>query len=160
MTTHIRWIVDSYVKLQDMKSLHRLKVHRQELLRAASDHAHREEEFGSNCEQDLAVIENGLQQLCKGWVLHGHVDVFSEPLIAGWACYPEHNDVPLSLRIVFDKAEVGHTLADRFRPDLEKAGYGNGCHGFEFIPPKHAYLLSNTIEVCAPNHVIIGSLKK
>jgi hypothetical protein len=158
MTTHIRWIVDSYVKLQDVKSLHRLKVHRLELLQAVSNHEH--SGLGLDCEQDLAVIETGLQQVCKGWVLHGHVDIFSEALIAGWACYPEHNDVPLSLRILFDEAEVGHAIADRYRPDLEKAGYGNGCHGFEFIPQKDAYVSSNRIEICAPNRVIIGSLKK
>jgi hypothetical protein len=160
MTAHIRWIVDSYVKLQDVKELHRLKVHRLKLLQAVSDHAHGKEGLGSDYEQDLAVIEAGLRQLCKGWVLHGHVDVFGETLIAGWACYPDHNDVPLSLRIFFDEVEVGHIIADRFRPDLEKAGYGDGYHGFEFIPLKDAYVSSNTIELCAPNQVIIGSLKK
>jgi hypothetical protein len=160
MTAHIRWIVDSYVKLQDVKSLHQLKVHRFELLRAVSDHGHRNEEFVSGCEQDLAVIEAGLLQLCKGWVVHGYVDLFNQARIAGWACYPEHKDISLSLCIFFDEAQVGRTLADRFRPDLEKAGYGDGCHGFEFIPPKDAYLSSNTIDVCAPNHVVIGSLKK
>jgi hypothetical protein len=160
MPTHIQWIVDSYVKLQDIGSLHRLKIHRLELLRAVQGHPHRQEASGSDCEQDLAVIETGLQQLYKSWVLHGHVEVFSEVRIAGWACYPEHNDVPISLRIFFDGTEVGETIADRFRSDLEKAGYGDGCHGFEFIPPKNAYLASKTIEVCAPNRVIIGSSKK
>jgi hypothetical protein len=160
MTTHIQWIVDSYVKLQDVKRLHELKAHRLKMLKAVLNHRHRREELGSDCEQDLVVIEAGLQRLCKGWVLHGHVDVFSETRITGWACYPEHHDVSLTLRIFFDETEVGNIVADRFRPDLEKAGYGNGCHGFEFIPRKDAYLSSNTIEVCAPNHVIIGSLKQ
>jgi hypothetical protein len=158
MTTHIEWIVDSYVKLQDLKSLHRLKLHRLKLLRPVADHA--KEGFGSDCEKDLTVIEAGLRRLCKNLVLHGHVDAFSEARIAGWACYPAHDDVPLPLNIFFDGAKVGHILADGFRPDLEKAGYGNGCHGFEFIPLKDAYRSSKTIEVCTQNDVIIGSLKK
>jgi hypothetical protein len=156
MKTHIQWIVDSYVKLQDLRSLHRLREHWQKLLREASGRV----EFGSDCKQDLALIEAGLQQLSKNLVLHGHVDVFSEARIAGWACYPAHDDVPLSLIIVFDGVEVVKLTADHFRQDLVESGYGNGRHGFEFIPPKNAYRLSKTIEVCTQNHVLIGSLKK
>jgi hypothetical protein len=160
MTGHIRWIVDSYVKLQDLKSLQQLKAHRLKLLRAAPDHPNWKEEFGSNCEQDLVEIEAGLQRLCKDLVLHGHVDVFSDARIAGWACYSTHHDVPLPLTIVFDGIEVGHLIADRFRRDLKEAGYGNGCHSFEFIPLKDTYRLSKTIEVRTQNDVIVGSLKK
>jgi hypothetical protein len=160
MTTHIRWIVDNYVKVQDLRSLHELKLHRLKLLQAVSHHANRKEGFGSDCEQDLAVIEAGLQRLCKSLVLHGHVDAFSEARIAGWACYPAHDDVPLPLTIFFDGTEVGNVLADRFRPDLEEAGYGNGCHGFEFIPLGDAYRSSKKIEVCTENNVIIGSLRR
>ena len=160
MDTPIRWIVDSYLKLQDVESLHRLKFHRLELLRAASDRSHRKDEFISDCERDLSVIDAALQRLCKDWAVDGHVEVFSDARIAGWACYPGHDDVPLLLRIVFDNSEVGHVMADRFRPDLERAGYGNGYHGFEFIPSTDTYSSSGKIEVCAPNHVILGSLKK
>lgn len=159
MTTHIQWIVDSYVKLQDLKRLHRLRVHRQDLLREVSGRSNKEE-FGSDCKQDLAVIEVGLQRLCKNLVVHGHVDVFSEARIAGWVCYPAHGDVPLSLNIVFDGAELVQLTADHFRQDLLESGYGNGRHGFEFIPPRDAYRSAKTIEVCTQYNVIIGSLKK
>lgn len=159
MTTHIGWIVDNYVKLQDLRSLHGLKLHRLKLLRAVSDRVNREG-FCSDCEQDLAVIEAGLQRLRKSLTLHGHVDIFSDARIAGWACHPAHEDVPLPLVVFFDGTVVGNVLADRFRPDLEEAGYGNGCHGFEFIPNKEIYRSSKTIEVCTQNYVIVGRMKK
>jgi hypothetical protein len=160
MKTHLGWIVDSYVKLRDLKSLYDLKLHRQNLMQVVSDRANMKSEFCLECEQDLAAIEAGLQTVCKNLVLHGHVDVFSESRITGWACYPSHDSVPLTLVIFFDGVVVGYVRADCFRQDLEEAGYGNGCHGFEFVPPMDIYKQSKIIEVCTQNDVVIGSLKR
>ena len=54
--------------------------------------------------------------------------------IAGWAQNPDHPEAPVCLEIYAGGRLIGQVLANRYREDLERAGLGSGCHGFEFAP--------------------------
>ncbi len=42
----------------------------------------------------------------------------------------------MRLQIINNGVKVGRVIADNYRPDLEEAGIGNGCHAFSFqFPP-------------------------
>ena len=113
MKTHMQWIVDSYVKTHNAKKLHQLKSHRQNFLESASKCD--QSKIAALCrdyEDDVAVIEAGLLRLCHGWALQGHVDTFSETRIAGWVCYKEHLDVPVTLTVHFDGIKIAHVVAE------------------------------------------------
>lgn len=66
----------------------------------------------------------------------GFLDMVNKDCIAGWAwCANRPNDA-INVHIYIYNEENGKQYgpyslkADRYRNDLEKAGYGNGCHGF------------------------------
>lgn len=65
----------------------------------------------------------------------GHLDVVTRGRIEGWAFDPETPEVPLPL-VIFNNGElIARVLANRYRPDLESAGLGNGRHGFSYTIP-------------------------
>ena len=64
--------------------------------------------------------------------LTGCVDLAGLDRIAGWAHDEATPDRPVRLRILDNEVVIGEVLADRFRPDLEQAGIGDGRHCFEF----------------------------
>ena len=67
--------------------------------------------------------------------LRGTVDHVGKTSIAGWAQNTDHPEAPVCLDIYADSILIGRTLANRYREDLDHAGFGSGHHGFEFIPP-------------------------
>jgi microcystin-dependent protein len=67
--------------------------------------------------------------------------------IAGWAQNTDHPEAPVCLDIYADSILIGRTLANRYREDLEHAGLGSGCHGFEFVPPRGLAFAARAIEV-------------
>jgi glycosyltransferase involved in cell wall biosynthesis len=68
--------------------------------------------------------------------LAGNLDAVSRSRIAGWAQEPDHPTWRVGLAVSIDGRVVGRMLADRFRPDLQTAGIGDGHHAFEFMLPK------------------------
>jgi hypothetical protein len=42
---------------------------------------------------------------------------------------------------------IGQTLANRYREDLVRTGFGSGSHGFEFTPPYGFEPTSSVVEV-------------
>jgi len=64
--------------------------------------------------------------------LRGHIDRVSSTSIRGWAWDSDEPDVPVSLVVSINGTIVGRCLASRYRPDLEKAGIGDGRHAFTF----------------------------
>jgi microcystin-dependent protein len=79
--------------------------------------------------------------------LRGNIDQFGQTSIAGWAQNTDHPEAPVCLDIYADSILIGRTLANRYREDLEHAGLGSGCHGFEFIPPRGLDFAARSIEV-------------
>jgi len=68
--------------------------------------------------------------------LAGNLDAVSRLRIAGWAQDPDHPTRRVGLAVSIDGRVVGRMLADRFRPDLQAAGVGDGHYAFEFMLPK------------------------
>ncbi|HWG05758.1 MAG TPA: Hint domain-containing protein [Beijerinckiaceae bacterium] len=67
--------------------------------------------------------------------LQGHLDFASHTLIGGWAKDMADDERRVGLIISANDEVVGRALANRHRPDVEQAGYGDGRYGFEFMLP-------------------------
>jgi hypothetical protein len=63
------------------------------------------------------------------------VDEASAAMLRGWAWCPAHPTASVCLEVLSDGVPVHLLLADRYRADLEAAGIGTGCHGFELAMP-------------------------
>jgi microcystin-dependent protein len=79
--------------------------------------------------------------------LRGNIDHVGPASISGWAQSIDHPEAPLCLDIYADRVLIGQTLANRYREDLEHAGLGSGCHGFEFVPPAGVTFAVEAVEV-------------
>ncbi len=76
-------------------------------------------------------------------LIEGNLDgVSSEGVVGGWCWHPLQPGVPISVTVAIDGQVVGTTRATQMRPDLAKAGIGDGAHGFSFALP--ASMLATT----------------
>jgi hypothetical protein len=81
------------------------------------------------------------------WGRRGNVELTTRALVTGWA-FSGVDAGPVALAILVNGSIIGRIAADRHRTDLEKAGIGNGCHGFRFRLPKGLSAdIGHTIEV-------------
>ena len=83
----------------------------------------------------------------RAGTLDGCVETVTAHRIAGWAQSAAHADAPVCLDIFAGACLIGQVLASRHRDDLEAAGAGNGCHGFEFTPPAGLVFVPEAIAV-------------
>ncbi|MBK3737219.1 hypothetical protein GAY29_30030 [Azospirillum brasilense] len=60
----------------------------------------------------------------------GCLDLLTADRLEGWVWRPDRPDRPVSVQLLLDGWIVRSVDATRYRPDLEKAGIGNGRHGF------------------------------
>jgi hypothetical protein len=79
--------------------------------------------------------------------LRGNIDHVGHTGISGWAQNIDHPEAAVCLDIYADSILIGRTLANRYREDLEHAGMGSGCHGFEFMAPLGLSFAARSIEV-------------
>lgn len=63
--------------------------------------------------------------------IRGHLDVLRPGFVAGWARDPARPEAAVELFVWIDGRLAARTLANRPRPDLVKAGFGDGRHAFE-----------------------------
>jgi SAM-dependent methyltransferase len=77
----------------------------------------------------------------------GWVDTHSPAGIEGWAAETERPGEPVALDVYIDSRHEGRVLADRHRPDLETAGYGDGRKAFYFPVPATAFRGSDRVSV-------------
>ena len=63
--------------------------------------------------------------------LAGHLDTVQLDRVTGWAQDQEHREAAVCLDIYDNDVLVTRTLANRYRPDLQAAGFGSGRHGFD-----------------------------
>jgi hypothetical protein len=68
-------------------------------------------------------------------ILSGHLDLCGPALIEGWL-YSDAGS-PITLQVFVGDELLGEVVADRYRDDLEGAGYGDGRCGFSFQIPEH-----------------------
>jgi len=71
--------------------------------------------------------------------LHGHMDIITPMLIAGWVRDQTAPTRRLELHLIQDGAVRAVAKADMMRPELAGTGFGDGAHGFEFhaLSPDH-----------------------
>ena len=66
----------------------------------------------------------------------GHVDLCGPNLIEGWIYWRSEPDTRFVVEVFADGRVLGRAEADRFRPDLQEAGYADGRYAFTFsLPP-------------------------
>ena len=68
-------------------------------------------------------------------------------VIEGWAQNIDHPEAPIRLDIRAGSRVIGQVLANRYRPDLKRAGIGSGYHSFAFTLPDGLAFASNAVEV-------------
>ena len=61
----------------------------------------------------------------------GAIDLVHDGALHGW-CAQVGDLAPVTVDLLLDGVPTATTAADRFRPDLVNAGFGNGNHGFKF----------------------------
>jgi glycosyltransferase involved in cell wall biosynthesis len=81
-------------------------------------------------------------------VLTGHLDLASRQCLRGWAQDCGATESPVALQVIDNGTVIARVLANRYRPDLEQAGFGSGWHGFEIaIPDGLPPLIRHVIEI-------------
>jgi len=83
----------------------------------------------------------------RAGMLRGYVDFVGPDRVSGWAYNSDFPQVPVCLGIFAAGRLLGHVLANRYRKDLEQAGIGSGCYGFEFIAPLEMASAFDAVEV-------------
>jgi hypothetical protein len=69
-------------------------------------------------------------------VMHGHIERLTEDFVEGWAHDDGNPDAPVAIELRIPERPPELLLANRYRADLERAGIGNGRHGFRHrLPP-------------------------
>ena len=79
--------------------------------------------------------------------VRGFVDRITPRVIEGWAQNIDHPEAPICLDICAGSRVIGQVLANRYRPDLKRAGIGSGYHSFAFTLPDGLAFASNAVEV-------------
>ncbi|MCC8979404.1 hypothetical protein [Bradyrhizobium acaciae] len=157
MNPGIEGIVGMYVKMGELDTLQRMKEHRQSLLDQCVDTANFSFDVTRSIyRSDLEVIEAGIESL-SGEVT-GHVDVFNENRIAGWALYDQHPDKRVTIDIYFNGDHVAEVVADQFRKDLLKLNKGDGHHAFMFEPPAGSYQPPLQLEIRAAKRKVLKAV--
>ena len=68
--------------------------------------------------------------------ISGHLDLCGPALIEGWLYSDASYHEPIILQVYIGERLIGECAANRFREDLQSAGYGDGCCGFSFSVPE------------------------
>jgi glycosyltransferase involved in cell wall biosynthesis len=68
-----------------------------------------------------------------GVSIRGWIDKLSPAGLYGWAQDPDRPGERMSLLVTADGELIGRTVADRHRPDVERAGIGDGRYGFSVV---------------------------
>ena len=68
-------------------------------------------------------------------ILRGRLEHVVRNAIAGWAMDPAAPGAPVTLEVLIDGVCEGQLAARMYRADLEKAGIGEGRHGFQITIP-------------------------
>lgn len=156
--TGIQMIVASYVRLGNIAALLKMRQHRENLLsdKIRADHPGyalpRE-----SCTQDLAAIDEGLNEAILQLGVRGYVDKMDGTLFAGWAQFEKYGELPVRIGIYCDGQLTAEVLANQFRIDLKKPHLGSGHHGFSYKPPAGMLAQFKVIEICAQNGVVLDN---
>jgi GT2 family glycosyltransferase/glycosyltransferase involved in cell wall biosynthesis len=67
--------------------------------------------------------------------VHGYVDAYEAGVLKGWAASNETPGKILRMQVRLKGELLAEGLADHYRDDLRRAGFGDGRHGFELPLP-------------------------
>jgi len=67
--------------------------------------------------------------------ISGHVDLCGPDLIEGWLYCDAWDGQPIKLQVFVGSDLLGECVVDRYRNDLQEAGFGDGRCGFSFFVP-------------------------
>lgn len=70
--------------------------------------------------------------------LLGNIDGLSSRSLTGWVVDQADLDRAVEFIVYVGNKRAGRAVADRYREDLEEAGYGNGRHGFHVLLEIHS----------------------
>src|SRR5690349_24345831 len=76
----------------------------------------------------------------------GYIDKAEHSTVMGWVWNSDHPDQRLTVDAYLGAKIVGSTVADQLRPDLARAGIGDGRYGFScYLQPRQ--LASSEIDI-------------
>lgn len=84
--------------------------------------------------------------------ISGWVDGLSQDHIRGWAFDRSRPGLRLTVRAISESGHTVQVLADRYRADVHKSGYGDGHYGFA-VPISLLGRFESTRFVCEPSGV-------
>ena len=61
--------------------------------------------------------------------IEGHIDRIHSGLLMGWVAQRDVSE-SIHFKVLIGDRVIAEGLADQYRDDLKKAGFGDGCHGF------------------------------
>lgn len=137
MPLAIEAIVAQYVKRDDLSALEKLRSHREGLLSRMNDRGgYSFDLVRDSCKSELVAIDGAIEEVlgdCRGEVDADRTRIF------GWVQYTRHPARRVTVGIYINRSRIAEVVADRFRSELLKDGIGDGCHGFEFVPPEGSF---------------------
>ena len=87
----------------------------------------------------------------------GYIDWVASGFIRGWLYSPDKPNQPVAFKLLLDGTELFQSTADLYREDLEKAGLGNGAHGYCIPHDLSAEQLSGkTLQLASLDNLPIG----
>ena len=90
-----------------------------------------------NASQSAPAVDGGsagASTPIPGGKLTSTLEVATRSKICGWAIENAAQSNRVLIRIMANGEVIGRLVADQYRVDLEKAGIGDGRHGFVFLP--------------------------
>jgi hypothetical protein len=87
-----------------------------------------------NFSSAIGVIENGAPRYIEAARLRyqGSVGRLVKGKLRGWVKVQHQDRVRVVVELEINGAVIDTMTADRYRPDVEQAGFGDGRYGFEF----------------------------
>jgi len=85
---------------------------------------------------ESGFVMHGSAKTARGRRLIGTIEQAGAGRCKGWVRDIDDGDAPVALDILCGGRRVARVLANGFRADVRKAGYGSGCHGFDVTLPE------------------------
>ncbi len=82
--------------------------------------------------------------------LLGHVERIAHGMVEGWALNEADPATPVRLRLQDSAGGITQVIANRYRPDLDRAGLADGVCGFRATLPAGAFVAMRRIPDAAP----------
>ncbi|MGA1859681.1 radical SAM protein [Azospirillum sp. 11R-A] len=104
----------------------------------------------------IPLVDTSVNGLLEGWFERS-----SGNKVEGWVWSPAFPDLRLPIRVWHNGVPIAEDIANRSRGDLERAGKGDGCHGFIInLPPQNPELRKQDLTITIGNDINRLALRK